>query len=115
MRRFASARGVLANRIRLAVPFGFFCVGKVGPAHAQNAVCVDVKIEQKLSLERWALDALTRVNNGLQAGAPQNVGINFTFRFKPGKRRCRDLRREHLMGRVFLAPGRGENVCDDTL
>ena len=35
-------------------------MGKVGPAHVQNAVCVDVKIEQKLSLERSALDALTR-------------------------------------------------------
>ena len=77
-------------------------MGKVAPAHAQNAVRADVRIEikQKLSLERRAFDALTRVNNGLQTGALQNVGINLTFR-QARQRRCRDVRLEQHLRQGF--------------
>jgi hypothetical protein len=86
MRFSASARSVRANVVWLAALCGLAGAGSIAPAHAQNAVCADVKIEikQKLSLERHAFDAVMRINNGLQTDAIQNVGINLNVQDQVG-------------------------------
>ena len=62
MRFIASARGVRANAVWLAAPLDLAGAGWMAPAHAQDAVCAEVKIEtkQKLSFEGQAFDAPTR-------------------------------------------------------
>jgi len=62
MRFIASARGVRANAVWLAAPLDLAGAGWMAPAHAQDAVCAEVKIEtkQKLSFEVQAFDAPTR-------------------------------------------------------
>ena len=62
MRFIASARGVRANAVWLAAPLDLAGAGWMAPAHAQDAVCAEVKIEtkQKLSLEGQSLEAPTR-------------------------------------------------------
>ena len=62
MRFIASARGVRANAVWLAAPVDLAGAGWMAPAHAQDAVCAELKIEtkQKLSLEGQAFDAPTR-------------------------------------------------------
>ena len=58
MRFIASARGVRANAVWLAAPLDLAGAGWMVPAHAQDAVCAEVKIEtkQKLSLEGQSLE-----------------------------------------------------------
>jgi uncharacterized repeat protein (TIGR01451 family) len=86
MRHFASAHAMFANAFWLGTLFALIGLGWVAPAHAQNTVCAQaqIQIQQKVSLERQAFDAVMRINNGLQTGAIQNVGINLTFQDQAG-------------------------------
>ncbi len=79
MRVFAqgmAAWGVVRLLAALAIAFA-----SAIPAHAQDALCAQVKIEikQKLSLERQAFDAMMRITNGLDTSAISGIGINLTF------------------------------------
>jgi hypothetical protein len=50
-------------------------------AYAEEAVCAKVKIEiqQELTLERQAFDAMMRINNGLETLAIENVNVTVNF------------------------------------
>lgn len=78
-----SEAALLAGALLCALLPAFFAAPA---AHAQSAVCAEVKIEikQKLSLERQAFDAVMRINNGLDTAPVQNIGINLTFADQAG-------------------------------
>ncbi len=75
----------LSRRMRAGALFAswvvavFGMVGALGdPAHAQGAVCAEVKIEikQTVSFERQAFDATLRVRNGLDTFAVEQVVVD---------------------------------------
>jgi uncharacterized repeat protein (TIGR01451 family) len=70
----------------LAAVLGLVLAACPSVARAQDALCAQVKIEiqQKLSLERQAFNAVMRIDNGLATSSIDDVGINLTFQDQAG-------------------------------
>lgn len=52
------------------------------PSHAQSSICAEVKIQidQKVSLERQAFDAVLRIRNGLEGIQVEHIDVNVVFK-----------------------------------
>jgi len=93
----------------LAAPLDLAGAGSIAPAHAQSAICAEVKIEtkQKLSFEGQAFDAPMRVNNGFQTDDPEGLQLSHISSQKPATPSSRPSTRA-THARFLLASGRSE-------
>lgn len=83
-REFANfqANVLSLHRRALLSLLAFTCaVLPISLAQSQESLCAEVKIEinQKVSLERQAFDAVMRINNGLDLSALTNISVNLKF------------------------------------
>ena len=83
-REFANFQSEAARRRRQALVTLLAFASAALPAslaQSQESLCAEVKIEinQKVSLERQAFDAVMRINNGLDLSALTNISVNLKF------------------------------------
>lgn len=83
----ASSRAIV--RMRIFAGFwcalllaGLACLGASKSASAQASICAEVKIQinQRVSFERQAFDAMLRIRNGLEGVQVERIDVNLTFK-----------------------------------
>lgn len=67
----------------LALCLAFLCcLAFPSPIRAQSSICAEVKIQinQRVSFERQAFDAMLRIRNGLEGVQVERIDVNLTFK-----------------------------------
>lgn len=99
---------------------GLQCAGWLGltlaaaPAHAQETVCAQVKIEikQELTLERQAFDAQMKINNTTDTGIIENVSIVVKVTDEAGNPVAVTDNPNDLSAKFFLRVSNQEAITD---
>ena len=73
-----------ANLIRAGLLLPVLFISSTSFAAEPVCAVVKIEIQQELTLERQAFDAVMRINNGLDLLSLENVNINVTFKDETG-------------------------------